>query len=155
MDNFSPFQIVGTILLAGVAIVAVWLFGSRLLRRFPPMMPLPIQSMFSYCTLFTVGIALISTRASALLPFGILLSFVGLAFFLPEQIAARLFGIFLFLLLLSLLYVLQQLRTDETFFQPRKLSVWAAGIFALVWGMGVLFAWLRWRSNQEKGKDDA
>ena len=80
------------------------------------MMPLPIQLMFTYCTLFTVGIVLISTRASALLPLGILLSFVGLAIFLPEQLAARFFGVFLLLLLLSLLAVLQQLRTDQPLF---------------------------------------
>ncbi len=154
MDQLGPLQIVGLIMLASGAFAAVWYFGSRLLRRLPPMMPLPIQLMFTYCTLFTVGIVLISTRASALLPLGILLSFVGLAIFLPEQLAARFFGVFLLLLLLSLLAVLQQLRTDQPLFQPQRLSVWIAGIFALVWGMGILFAWRRWLSIRVKGKDN-
>ena len=152
MDELGPLQIVGVILLASGAFAATWLFGRRLLCRLPPMTPLPIQSMFTYCTFFTVGIAIISIRASVLLPFGILLSFLGLAVFLPPQIVARFFGIFLLLLLLSLLAVLQQLRTDGPFFQPLRLSVWSAGGFALVWGMGILFAWQRWISGREKLK---
>lgn len=155
MEGLGPLQIVGVILLASAVFVAVWLLGSRLLDRLPAMRPLPIQSMFTYCMLFTVGIILICTRASALLPLGILLSFVGLAIFLPEDLLMRFLGVFLFLALLSLLTVLQQLRTDQPLFQPHRLSVWLSGVFALMWGMGILFAWRRWLTGRMRGKEDA
>ena len=154
MDELGPLGIVGVILLTGAAFAAAWFFGSRLLGKLPPMLPMPIQSMFTYCAFFTAGIALISTRATALLPFGVVFAFVGLAIFLPERLAARLFGVFILLLLLSLVAVLKQLRTDAPLFQPQRLSAPSAGIFALVWGLGILFAWRRWFSGRVRRKDD-
>ena len=154
MNELGPLQIIGVLFLASGALIGAWYVGRRLLRKWPPMMPLAVQSMFMYCALFTIGIILISTQAYALLPLGIVLSFVGLAIFLPEPLAARLLGVFFLLLSFSLLAVLNQLLDEQPLFKPQKLSVWFAGAFALVWGMGILFAWRRWLSGRVKGKDE-
>jgi hypothetical protein len=144
----EPLLIVSGILAAGLALIVTWFVATRFLRRCPRMMPLPVQSMFVYCTLFTVGIALLSTRASLLVAFGLVFAFIGVAMFLPETVVIRLTGLFLLLLCVALLSVLNQLRVDAPMFQPRPLTVWSASAFAMLWGLGILFAWRRWSEGR-------
>jgi hypothetical protein len=127
-----------------LAFVGLCFFGGRFLRRWSPMLPVPIQSMFTYCALFTLGIAFLSTRAPILVPFGLVFTFVGIAIFLPEQFAARFLGAFILMLCLALLSVLNELRTEAPLFRPQRLTLWSAGAFGLLWGIGILFAWRRW-----------
>ena len=151
MNELGPLSIVGCIAGAAVGLVAIYVFGVRVLRRCPPMLPLPVQSMFTYCTLFTVGVALLSTRASLLVPFGLVLVFVGIAIFLPETIAVRFVGLFLFLLCIAILSVLKQLKGDTPIFRPQQLTIFSAGTFAVLWCVGILFAWRRWSEGRSSG----
>jgi len=134
-------------------VFSAYFFGAKILRRFPPMLPLPVQSWFTYCALFTVGIGLLSTRASLLIPFGVIFAFVGIAIFLPEQIAIRFVGPFLFALCMALLSLVNQLRSGRTTIEPQRLSLISASVFVLVWGVGVLFAWRRWWDSRTSRAD--
>lgn len=148
MFEREPLLIVAAIGGTAVLLVAVYVVGVRLMRSLPPMLPVPVQTLFNYSALFTVGIALLSTRASLLMPFGLVFAFVGLAVFLPEKVAVRLLGFFLLLLVIALLSVLQRLRSGDPLIRPEQLTVFSAGGFALIWGLGMLFAWRRWWSGR-------
>jgi hypothetical protein len=156
MEQLGPFLVEIEILVAAALFVAVLFFGRRFVRRLPPMSSLSIQALLLACTIFTVGIALVSIRDSVFVLFGVVLMCGGLSIFLPEKIIARLSGIFFLLLLLSLLAVLQRLRGDEPFIQPQtKMSLWFAFVIALVWAAGIVFAWQRWYSGRARKDDDA
>jgi hypothetical protein len=153
MDQPGPLLIVAGIMGAAIGLVATYFFAIRILRRCPPMSPLPVQTMFTYCTLFTVGIALLSTRASLLVPFGLVFAFVGIAIFLPETIAIRFVGLFLLLLCVAILSVLKQLKGDSPIYRPQQLTLFSAGTFTVLWGFGVLFAWRRRSQGRTAGSN--
>ena len=130
--------------LAAVVLTLAFCFGPTIVRRCPRMLPLPVQSWFMYCALFTLGIGLLGTRASLLVPFGIVFAFVGIAIFLPEKIVLPFVGPFLFALCIALLSLLHQLRSGTPLVQPQRLSLTSASVFVLLWGVGIAFAWRRW-----------
>jgi len=153
MNELSPFQIVGLILGASFGLTAIWWLSKKWISGLTPMYPLPIQTLFLYCTVFTTGILVLSTRAPGAWVYGLLLCFTGLAIFLPEQKALRFAGLYLLLLVMSLLDVWGRLQMDDPFFQPKKINEWWAGGFGLIWGLGVLFIWHRWHTARTENAE--
>lgn len=155
METLTPFQIVGLILGSALGLLAVWLLFKKWVVKLPPMYPLPIQTIFIYFMVFTSGVLVLSTRSPGSMAYGLLLCFVGLSIFLPEQTALRFAGIYLLLIIMCLLDVWGRLQINEPFFQPRKMTEWWAGGFGLVWGLGILFAWHRWHTGRTANMKDA
>ena len=147
MNELGPNSLVGLILFVSVILFVIMAFSRRFLLKIPPMLPVPVQSVFLYSTYFTAGIALLCVGWPFLVPTGISLSVLGLSIFLPEKVVLRFLGAFIILLGLSLIAFLQRLHEGNLSIElEHGLPSWYAGGALLVWGFGIWFAWIRWYS---------
>ena len=118
--------------------------------------PVPAPTFLAWLTWFTLGVALLATTIPMLIPFGIALTFLGIAPFLKERLVLRFMFLFIGLLGVSLLAIIQGLRVGDGFpTSIPKPPIWYVGALVIGWGIGILCGYRFWRASRLKGSQNA
>jgi hypothetical protein len=156
MDKIlSPELIAIAPVYGAVALLLVFIFISRRADKLlaPMIAPVPAVTFAAWCAWFTIGLSLLGTTIPILRPFGFIFTFLGIMPFFSERVMIRFLLPFIFMLGVSLLYVIDLLsRGGELFSSPMKPSIWFDCSLIIVWGVGVSFAFRRWLSSRSKPK---